>query len=311
MKIRVLARLGLLVVLPASVSAQAVDSSFVFGRDYTFEKVIATREVNDAEDKGAIQLMTYVYRPVKNDRHEVVLFSHGSTGGLSRSPKEPAGPNALPASMVQFFVSRGYTLVAPMRRGRGESTGTYVEECSVFTGQCTLADQVALGERGIREALLDTDAVIRQLVLGRMVPADSKILLAGHSRGGFLSLILAGEQPSLVRGVVNFAGGWYGVTDRQPPVEFKRRMDDHQARLARAAARATVPTLWIHAARDPLYKEGVAQELHKHWQDAGGRSDFVYIGEHALPNGHLAVSELGLWEQAADAFLKKLAAAKP
>src|ERR1044071_6535798 len=104
----------------------------------------------------------------------------------ARPRRRAAAPHR---TVIQFFVSRGYTVVAPMRRGRGESTGTYVEECSVFTGQCTGADQVTLGERGIREALLDTDAVIQQLILGRLVPRESKILLAGHSRGGFLSLI--------------------------------------------------------------------------------------------------------------------------
>ena len=67
-----------------SVSAQAGNSGFAWGRDYTFERMTATRLVNDAEDKGEIRLVAYVYRPVKNDRHKVVLFSHGSTGGLSR-----------------------------------------------------------------------------------------------------------------------------------------------------------------------------------------------------------------------------------
>jgi len=71
-----------------SVSAQAVDSGFAWGRDYTFERMTATRLVNDAEDKGEIRLVAYVYRPVKKDRHKVVLFSHGSCAGLSRSPKE-------------------------------------------------------------------------------------------------------------------------------------------------------------------------------------------------------------------------------
>ena len=65
----------------APASAQAIDSGFVFGRAYTFERMEATRAVDDAQDKGTIRLVTYVYRPVKNDRHEVALFSHGSTGG--------------------------------------------------------------------------------------------------------------------------------------------------------------------------------------------------------------------------------------
>ena len=288
---------------------QAINPEFVHGVDYKFESMVATRKVHDAEDKGTIRLVTYVYRPLKNDRHEVVLFSHGSTGGMATSPKEP-GTNAPPRTVVQFFVSRGYTVVAPMRRGRGESTGTYVEECSVYTGQCTVADQVKLGERGIREALLDTDAVIQQLILGRLVPRESKILLVGHSRGGFLSLILAGERPTLIKGVINFAGGWYGVTERLTSAENQQRLDDQKARLTRAAKSAGAPTIWFYAARDPLYKDDLPKELLRYWQDAGGRAEFVFIAQHSLPNAHLALSNLRLWEQQTDAFLKTIETGK-
>ena len=72
-----------------------------------------------------------------------------------------------------------------MRRGRGESTGSYVEECSVFTGECSVSDQLKLGERAIREALLDTDAVTQQLILGRLVRRESKLLLVGFPGAGF------------------------------------------------------------------------------------------------------------------------------
>ena len=308
---RILIRVVLFVLAGTTcASGQSINPEFVFGRDYTFEELVATRKVHDAEDKGTIRLMTYVYRPLKNDRHEVVLFSHGAVGGLARSPKEPGGSNAPPFPMVQFFVSRGYTVVAPMRRGRGESTGTYVEECSVFTGQCTVADQVALGERGIREALLDTDAVIRQLILGRLVARESKILLVGHSRGGLLSLILAGERPALIKGVVNFAGTWYGVTDRLTPAENRQRLDDLKARLERAAKRAGAPTIWFYAARDIFFKEGVPQELHRYWQEAGGRAEFVFIAQHSLPSAHQAISEPSLWGQQVDAFLKAIETAR-
>ena len=301
---RMIIKVALFVIAGATrASGQVGDAEFVYGRDYTFERMVATREVHDAEDQGTIRLMTYVYRPLKNDRHEVVLFSHGSTGGLARSPKEPGGGNAPPATVVQYFVQRGYTVVAPMRRGRGESTGTYVEECSVYTGECTSAESFALGARAIKEALLDTDAVIDQLILGRLVPHESKILLAGHSRGGFLSLILAGERPTLIKAVVNFAGGWYGLSDKLTAAECQQRMDDQKARLTRAAKRTTAPSIWFYAARERFYKDGVPQELHRYWQDAGGHAEFVFIAQHSLPNAHLALSDPRLWEQQADAFL--------
>jgi pimeloyl-ACP methyl ester carboxylesterase len=307
---RILIKVVLFVIASTTCAlGQAITPEFVHGVDYKFESMVATRKVHDAEDKGTIRLVTYVYRPLKNDRHEVVLFSHGSTGGMVTSPKEP-GTNAPPRTVVQFFVSRGYTVVAPMRRGRGESTGTYVEECSVYTGQCTVADQVRLGERGIREALLDTDAVIQQLILGHLVPHESKILLVGHSRGGFLSLILAGERPTLIKGVINFAGGWYGVTERLTSAENQQRLDDQKARLTRAAKSAGAPTIWFYAARDPLYNDDVPKELLRYWQDAGGRAEFVFIAQHSLPNAHLALSNLRLWEQQTDAFLKTIETGK-
>ena len=145
--------------------------------------------------------------------------------------------------------------MAPLRRGRGESTGTYVEECSVYIGQCTTADQVALTDRGVREALLDTNAVIDQLILGRLVPRESKIVVAGHSRGGFLSLTLAAERPALPKAVINFSGGWLAITDSLSAVENQQRTEAQTVRLARAAKDAHVPTIWIYAVRDPCTRK--------------------------------------------------------
>jgi pimeloyl-ACP methyl ester carboxylesterase len=302
---RILFGMMLLTLFAAgNVSAQAVDSGFAWGRDYTFERMNATRVVNDAEDKGTIRLVAYVYRPVKKDRHKVVLFSHGSCAGLSRSPKEAM--DAPPVPVVSFFVSRGYTLVAPMRRGRNESSGTYVEECSVFTNQCTVEDQIPRGERAMKEALADTNAVIDQLIIGKLAPRDSKIIAGGISRGGFLSLILAGERPTLVEGVVNFVGGWLGVSDRLTDAQGKARMDDQKARLERAAKRFTGPSVWFYAARDPFYKDGVAQELHKYWTDAGGKGEFFYIADHNLQSGHVVATNPTLWSKQVQALLSKI-----
>jgi pimeloyl-ACP methyl ester carboxylesterase len=285
-------------------SAQALNPEIIFGRDYTFERMEARRKVHDAEDHGAIRLVAYVYRPLKNDRKEVVLFSHGSTAGLIRSPKEALdGP---PRSVITFFVSRGYTLVAPMRRGRAESSGTYVEECAVYLGECTLAQQVELTERSLREALSDTNAVIDQIILGRLVPRNSKLLAAGISRGGFLSLMLAGERPQTVKAIISFAGGWHSVTAKYPPADNKLRLDVQTVRLAQAGKLTTAPAIFIYAARDPFYDSNITREFFRFWQEAGGKGEYVYIPEHSLANGHLVATEERLWQRQVDEFLKTL-----
>ena len=297
------ALLVLLVSAPAA-RAQGPAPDFVHDRDYVFERMEATRPVNDEQDQGTLRLVTFVYRPLKNDRREVVLFSIGSTGGMIRSPKEP-GEGLAPA-VIRFFVSRGYTLVVPQRRGRGESSGTYVEECASAAGKCTPAQQLALTDRGLREALLDTNAVIDQVVLGRLVPRESRILLAGQSRGGFLSLMLAGERPSLVKGVVNFAGGWQSLQNGLSEAQYKERIDLHTPRLARAAKQFTGPSVWIYAVRDPLHRDDAPGTLLDAWRGAGGQAEFVHITEHALVNAHLAMTDASLWARQLAAFLDRI-----
>lgn len=299
----------LLIATAGSAGAQApanapLNPEWVYLRDYTFERREATREVRDAEDNGTIRLVTYVYRPVREDRREVVLYSHGSTASWTRSPKEQG--DAPPLAVLRFFLSRGYTVVAPMRRGRGESTGTYVEECPVYAGKCSPADQVALGDRALKEALLDTYAVIDQVVYG-IVRRDSKIVAAGHSRGGFLSLVLAGERPDIVKGVVNFAGGWQAMNDRVTPEDHRHRVEVQAVPLRRAAAQARVPSIWIYADRDPFYNEAGRQGLLKAWRDAGGKAEYLLITDHSLPNAHGVPSNATYWESQVDAFLKSLA----
>ena len=43
----------------------------LYDRDYTFERLEATRVVHDADDDGTIHLVANVWRRLKNDRHEV------------------------------------------------------------------------------------------------------------------------------------------------------------------------------------------------------------------------------------------------
>ena len=287
---------------PAAAQAQG---EFLYKRDYTFERLEASRVVNDADDAGTIRLVTQVWHPVKNDQHKVVFFSHGSTGALALSPLEFGGDGSA-RQWLQFFIERGYTIVWPFRRGRGLSTGKYIEECATLVGECTPAQQLALTDRGLASGLEDNYAVIDQLVIGKMVPKDAKLLLAGQSRGGYLSLIMAGERPGQVQGAVNFAGAWQSMQERLSPADIQHRLDVQGGPLARAARKSTAPTLWIYAARDPNYTAQAPRELFRIWREAGGRGDFHFIEQHDLPNAHFAVGAAALWSAELEAFLKKL-----
>jgi pimeloyl-ACP methyl ester carboxylesterase len=292
-----------LLTVGLTANAQIFPPTFAHGVDYRFQRIQATRKTSDTADQGVITLVSYVYTPLKLDRHEVVLFSHGSTSGGTVAPSESVAP---PRSIVQFFVSRGYTLVAPMRRGRGESGGAYREECGVWSGTCTLADETALFASGLDEGALDDAAVIEQVVLGKLVPGNSKILFAGNSRGGFLSLVMAARRPEVTKGVINFVGGWFSVRDDYPPELNRMRLKLQTDRLASLAGATFAPTLWIYAARDPYYDEAVTRQFFESFTGAGGKGDYFYVQSHALPMGHSVGTDSALWQQRVDAFLNGL-----
>ena len=212
---------------------------------------------------------------------------------------------APPRSVVQFFISRGFTVVAPMRRGVGMSTGTYREECPLSAGQCTPSENTTLSISGLGEAIQDTNAVIDQIILGKLLPQNSKILLAGNSRGGFLSLVMAGRRSDLATGVLNFVGGWIGISDVYGVSENAAKMQFQVEQLAAAGAKARVPTLWIRPRRF-FIAETVSRQFFKAFTNAGGRGDYVFINEHALPNGHTVATQLPLWGTRADQFLAEL-----
>ena len=87
-------------------------------------------------------------------------------------------------------------------------------------------------------------ALTRDPGRGRQPWADaSRLLMAGTSRGGFLSVVYAGERPQRVKGVVNFVGGWTGETTALPRSARTTTPSSRPAAAARCMSiRATATT---------------------------------------------------------------------
>jgi dienelactone hydrolase len=165
-----------------------------------------------------------------------------------------------------------------------------------------MADETALFESSIEEAALDDAAVVEQVVLGRLVPRDSKILFAGVSHGGFLSLVMAARRPGVTRGVINFVGGWFSVRDDYPPELNRKRLRLQTDRLAVLGRATPSPTLWVYAARDPYYDEAVTRQFFESFTGSGGKADYFLVQSPA----HTVAGDSALWQQQVDVFLKRL-----
>jgi pimeloyl-ACP methyl ester carboxylesterase len=176
----------------------------------------------------------------------------------------------------------------------------------VWAEKCTRSEYLELFESGLEEAVLDTSVVIDQNILGNLVPSDSRLLLAGVSRGGFLSLVMAAERPGVVSGVVNFVGGWLSINDVWSAEDNEKALKLQIDRFSTIGTRVRAPSVWLYAARDPFYAESTTRRFHRAFIEAGGKGEYFFVATHTLNSGHELGSNPSLWEGAVDEFLKSL-----
>lgn len=139
-----------------------------------------------------IKLEGYLHEPQQSNG-KTVLMSHGSTGG-----KREAIAESIKYLLIGKMLNReGYRVVTYMRKGRGKSEGVFTEE----SGRC---DYRSL-EAEVADAYPQMQQVVAQV---RERYGADKLILMGHSRGGFLSTYFAGRHPDLVQASVNLAGVW-------------------------------------------------------------------------------------------------------
>jgi dipeptidyl aminopeptidase/acylaminoacyl peptidase len=180
-------------------------------------------------------------------------------------------------SRVLFFVSRGWAVLAPNSRGSAGYGRAYERAIDGEWGRLDVADTVA----GIREA-------------GRADWADAtRAAVIGGSAGGYTALLVAAEQPSVVRAAVSL----YGVTDLLELAATTHRFESryldrlvgalphHEARYrerspVHRAADIRVPVLALQGDADRIVPPSQVARMADAMTAAGAHVDFhVYAGE--------------------------------
>lgn len=226
-------------------------------------------------------LQTTIYRQAGSGKHPVVIFNHGSTGPGIVPPKQVfRGGNE-----ESFFHSLGYVVVMPMRKGRGLSDGPNLEE------DFSLSSSTQLDS-----AIEDLHAIVEHV--RRQNDANpGKIIVAGVSRGGLLSVDYAARYPTNVAGVINFSGGWFG--EGMPAADFNFEMS------GKSGHEAKVPMLWLYADHDSFYSLKFVEGMFSKFREAGGRGELVEMRD--IPGeGHLLCLWVDHWGDKVKEYLKGL-----
>jgi dienelactone hydrolase len=236
-----------------------------------------------------LTLEATLYRPAGPGPFPLVVMSHGTP----RDPRRRAERRLRYNAQSWEFVSMGFAVVIPMRRGYGHSEGEYAEE----DGPCDCSHFYEAGLESARDLKATVDFMS---TLSGIDP--HRLVLVGYSSGGLASLVLAGQGLPGVRGVINFAGGRGS----------RRHRNCSPDRLVEACARAgrttRVPTLWIYAENDSYFPPGLARRMCAAYRRAGGQVQFIMLPP-CLEEGHDLfpdVRGLGRWTPVVNRFLNDL-----
>ncbi len=241
----------------------------------------------------------------------VLLYAHGRPAYASARARLL---RPIHARHVQFWLDKGYAVVAPIRPGYGtppSGTGGADQESSGVgysaTGQCikqpnpaNLATHAAHAQR----AALDW---VRQQKW-----ADAKhIVLEGQSAGGLATVALCAANPPGVRGCINFSGGAGGDPANAPgnvcaPEKITALMQQY-------GARTRTPSVWLYAPNDLYWGAAAPQQWHNAFNAAAASN----LANQAQPSTFIQTPPIGsdghslqragskLWAAPLNAWLRK------
>ncbi|RXH01993.1 alpha/beta hydrolase family protein [Bradyrhizobium zhanjiangense] len=246
-------------------------------------------------DGSEVKLETMIVRPDRPGRFPLVLLIHGTnpaTGQAFRAAAARQSPVDLLNPAVAF-AQHGYVVASIMRRGFGRSEGPFAEALS---GPCDDRDYLAVG----RIAAEDVTGAVATLRGEPWVEPD-RVLLMGHSTGGFAVTAAAASNPAGVIGVLNFEGAHSSVPGRACS-------PDHLMADAGIFGRtARIPALWIYSENDQSAPPALARRMFAAYVASGASAQLQVLPPFGV-DGHamLPMGPADIWWPAVENFLTRL-----
>jgi dienelactone hydrolase len=279
------------ILLSLCIGVSACGPAIAAVADSDSREQIHSVPVTDARGR-IVQVQTRICRPAEDAPATLVIINHGSPANSAERPKMQVGRCQTEAA--QWFLSRGYVVALPLRRGYGETGGVWAED----TGGCPNPDYV----RGGLETARDIDAVVNYAA-GLPFVRHEGVVVVGQSAGGWGAIAYASAPHPKVAAFVVMAGGRGGHMHNQPNNNCRPDL------LADAAGHfgktATTPMLWIYTANDSFFAPQIARALFHSFTTAGGQADLHQLGPYDGDGHHLFFGPEGseVWGPLAQQYL--------
>jgi dienelactone hydrolase len=240
-----------------------------------------------------VKLEAMVIRPDRPERSPLVVLVHGTPRAVGETLRN-AMAHQPPAELISpavAFAQRGYAAVSIMRRGFGRSEGKFSESLS---GTCNDRDYLAVG-RIAAEDVIGAVATLR----GEPWVDPNRVLLLGHSTGGFAVTAAAASNPPGVVGILDFAGG-HGSAGPDRVCSPDRLVED--AGIFGRTAR--VPALWIYSENDHYIPAALGRRMFEAYVASGAPAQLQVLPPFSV-EGHaeVAVGPVELWWPSVESFL--------
>ena len=229
-----------------------------------------------------VNLRTTVYPGAAPGRQPLVIIVHGSTAGID------AQRSLRFEEQARYFLSLGYAVAVPMRKGRGNSGGPQLESDDFLVPPPRVQ---------IDSGIEDIDAVVAYFIAQPFVD-PSRIVLAGEEHGGLISVVYAARHPGKVSAVLNFSGGWWPETYRGGEI--------NTGEFAAAGGSARTPMLWLYAEGDPFTPLPHVEAELAAFRAAGGQARLVLVPDprDVKAYGTRLFQWTAKWEGVVRAFLE-------
>jgi len=282
------------------VSLAAALALCLFGAGHVAASIAGTSDGGESilsvpvtEASGnVVQIPVRVCRPATDGPARLVVINHGSPPNAADRPRME--PGRCDQEAAEWFLSRGYVVAFPLRRGYGAAGGDWAESY----GGCDRADYVRAGIETAR----DIDAAVVALTALPFVRPGG-VVIVGQSAGGWGTIAYDSVSHPKVVAFVVMAGGRGGHEHNVP------NLNCHPERLVAAAgsfgATATTPMLWVYAENDSFFAPPIARALDESFTAAGGKVDFEQPGPYGDDGHHLFFGSGGsrIWGPLVERYL--------